>query len=181
MINYCTHTLIQKHSLRALSQLCVSLHSSLSRLMEDHALESSSFNHLLVLCLKYVEPCVSHYLTSSSSSQPLSSHPNWHKLKRTLKPYFSDVLVLLQTLKEPSMQLVMVQHIHCFIPHFACFPKLTAQLHKLLVTCWSSGEAQVQVVAFMALRRMVQLNPQHMLSLTLKVSYTLSVTIVLLW
>ena len=165
-----THTHTQSQSLHSLSQLCNTLHSSLLSVTEGQSSFSQGaahFNRLLVYCLKHVDSCITHYVPVGKTS--LSSHPNWRRVKPILKCFLSDLLLLLQTLRDPSMQDVILRQILSFVQHYVCFPKLNKQLHKLLVEIWSTGNGHAQVLAFVAMKRAVRTDLKQLLPETIKV------------
>lgn len=167
-------------SLRSLSN---ALHDAINDVLVESASEGrqyfiddpSLFNSLVVACIKSVPHCLSHQLPRTPSTArhgkapPPSSLKGWGKVKTTIKVYLSDLLRLLDTLKESSMRCAILKHVQSLSEYYICFPKVVKRLQKLLVSCWSEGESHVKVLAFVVLRRITLLQPHPALHHLLKV------------
>ena len=55
-------------------------------------------------------------------------------------------------------------------PYIVCFPKTQKFYNNILVAKWESGHSQVQVLAFLLMRRIVLLRPQPTLNELFQVS-----------
>ena len=177
----CTHT--QNPSLASLSCLTTALHDAINGLLVDredytHTYftdDATVFNCLVVACLKSVKDSVSLHLVTRPHAPPNkpplpSTLKGWSKVKSIVRVYLSDLICLLETLKDPSMQCAILKHIQSFTTFCLCFPKITKRLSKVLIVCWSEGESHVQVLAFMVLHRITMLQPHPALHQLLKVT-----------
>ena len=136
--------------------------------------DSTVFNALVIACLQHVPPSLHHYFpeTSDSSSGKMclpSSQKSWKKVRRTLKQYLLDLLLLTETLQDKDMQRAILKQVHAMAPYFLCFPKVLKSLNKCLITKWSTADSHVQVLAFLAMRRVVLFQPHPALHNLLKV------------
>ena len=117
-----------------------------------------------------------HTLTLLRHKLP-STHPSWSRVKSTVKLHLPDLLSLLDTLRDPSMQASVLKHVLSLSEYFVCFPRLLKPLNRVLVEAWSreggggrgGGERGVQVLAFLCLRRTILLQPHPALHGVLKV------------
>lgn len=107
--------------------------------------------------------------TSRAKTTPPSAVKGWSKVKTTVKMHLSDLLRLLEGLKDASMLCALLKHIQAMAEYYVCYPKLAKRLRKVLVKCWAEGENHVQVMAFMVLRRITLLQPHPALHHLLKV------------
>lgn len=132
------------------------------------------FNAVVVACLKHVSTCLSHHTPPQQHGrrpQLPSSHKGWSKVRRTVKPYLSDLLRLSQGVREPSMQCAVLRHMQDIVLYFASYPKLQRELSSTLISLWAGGEQSVQVLAFLILRRITLVHPHPSLHRTLKKLY----------
>ena len=177
-----THTHTQRPSLPHLRSLSTALHDAINGLLVESANTSTTyfvddpsvFNSLVISCIKSVPHSLSLLLprppaTSRGRTPPPSTLKGWSKVKTTIKVYLSDLVRLLDSLKDASMRCALLKHIQSLSDYYLCFPKLVRQLQKLLVRCWSEGESHVQVMAFIVLRRLTMLQPHPALHHLLKV------------
>lgn len=86
-----------------------------------------------------------------------------------MEPYLSDLLRLLEGLREPAMQCVVLRHMQTLSAYYVSLPQLQRALVRSLVAQWATGEHHVRVVAFLILRRVTLLLPHPSLHHTLKV------------
>ena len=178
-----THTHTQRPSLASFRALSMALHDAINVLIADRADhtrtylidDASLFNMLVISCFKSVPHFLSQHLArplvvGSHGHTPLpSSLKGWSKVRTSIKVYLSDLLQLLETLKESSMRCAILKHIQCMEDYFLCYPKLAKRLVIVLVSCWSEAESHVQVMAFVVLRRITILQPHPALHHLLKV------------
>lgn len=94
-----------------------------------------------------------------------------------MKQYLYDLLSLVETLQDGDMQRAVLKQIHSMAAYFACFPKLVKKLNKCLVEKWATGESHIQVLAFLALRRVVLFQSHPALHTLLKVTWCIQITI----
>lgn len=135
--------------------------------------DSSVFNSIVVACFQHVPASLSHYFPQSSAptSKPClpTSQGAWGRVRRTVKQYLFDLLRLAETLQDRDMQSAVLKQVHTMAIFFVCFPKLLKVLNKCLIEKWSTADSHVQVLAFLALRRIVLLQPHPALHNLLKV------------
>ncbi len=67
------------------------------------------------------------------------------------------------------MQCLVLKQVQTMLIYYLCFPKILKRLNKCLVEKWSAGENHVQVLAFLALRKLVLFQPHPSLHTLLKV------------
>ncbi len=167
-------------------QLCAALHAAITTFLHrqqdtptQHGLvvkDSVVFNGIVASCFQHIPLCLHHHFPlsappSSTMSCPLpSSQEAWRKVRRTVKLYLTDLLFLAETLQDLDMQKAVLKQFHSMASYFVCLPKLLKPLNKCLVEKWSTGENSVQVLAFLAMRRTVLLQPHPALHTLLKVS-----------
>jgi hypothetical protein len=53
--------------------------------------------------------------------------------------------------------------------YFACFPKLSRKLFKVLVKLWSTPDSTLSVLSFLLIRRLVSASPNIMVEAAFKV------------
>lgn len=165
---------LQTKSLHSLRLLCGALHVAIATTLCEASLavtDSAVFNTMVVSCLAHVPGCLNHHLppTTCAKPRPPSSHASWHRVKRTVKQYLSDLLSLLHGLQDSTMQCAVLKQVQTLSAYWICFPKLVKTLNKTLVERWTSGESHVQVLAFLSLRKLVILRPHPALHELLKV------------
>lgn len=185
----------QNNSLHALRLLCGALHAAMATLLHreqekaaatgDRAKfvaggsrfvvkDSAVFNAIIVACFQHVPPSLFHWFPQSSSlpgakaSLP-SCQKSWGRVRRTVKQYLFDVVQLAETLQDVDMQSAVLKHIHAIAIFFVCFPKLLKVLNKCLIEKWSTADSHVQVLAFLAMRRLVLCQSHPALHVLLKV------------
>lgn len=179
--------LSQKHSLRSLHLLCGSLHAAILTLLprdqdqQQHTpfsfvvKESAVFNNIVVSCFQQVPSCLEHHIphTSSGMSGKVclpTSQDAWTRVRRTVKQYLFDLLSLVETLQDTDMQSAVLKQISSMAAYFVCFPKLLKRLNRCLVEKWATGENHLQVLAFLALRRVLLFQSHPALHTLLKVN-----------
>lgn len=143
--------------------------------------DSAVFNSVVVSCFQHVPTCLQYHFphtSTSSSLAPLtklclpSSQEAWSKVRRTLKQYLSDLLSLADTLQDEDMQHAVLKQIHSMAEYFASLPKLVKPLNRCLVEKWSTSKSHVQILAFLALRKVVLFQSHPALHTLLKVRDT---------
>lgn len=175
----------QSHSLHSLRLLSGALHAAiLTTLQHDldtptpyHFVvqDSAVFNALVTSCFQQVPTCLHHHFPhTSSSSTPTkprlpSSQTSWSKIRRTVKQYLFDLLSLAGALQDADMQHAVLKQVHSMAAYFASLPKLLKPLNKYLLEKWSNGEGRVQVLAFLALRKVLLYQAHPALHTLLKV------------
>lgn len=159
----------QNHSMASLSRMTSALHAAVQGLLAEaqpdsayYVDDASVFNSLVVSCLKTVPQCLSHHLSWPPPSQRgrPSAQNGWGKVKSIVRTYLLDLIVLLENLKDQSMQCALLKHIRSLTDYYLCFPKICKRLVKMLVVCWSEGDSHTRVMAFVVLRH-VTLNQPH--------------------
>lgn len=79
------------------------------------------------------------------------------------------MLALAEALQDADMQRAVLKHMHSMAPYFASYPKLVKPFNKCLVEKWSGSEGHVQVLAFLALRKVTLFQSHPALHTLLKV------------
>lgn len=134
--------------------------------------DSTVFNAIVVACLQHVPASLLHYFPQTSApAKPClpSSQGSWSRVRRTVKQYLFDLVRLAETLQNTEMQRAVLKHIYTMAIFFVCFPKLLKVLNKCLIEKWSTADSHVQVLAFLALRRIVLFQSHPALHVLLKV------------
>lgn len=177
-------SLFQSHSLHPLRLLCGSLHAAMVTIFHQDkdsftpysfvVKDSMVFNAIVAACFQHVSPALLHRFPqtgSSTSSKPSlpSSQPAWTKVRRTVKQYLHDLLSLAETLQDVDMQRAVLKQVHIMAPFYVCLPKILKILNKCLIEKWSTAHSHVQVLAFLALRRIVLYQAHPALHVLLKV------------
>lgn len=182
-------SLSQSHSLHSLRLLCGSLHAAMVTIFHQDkdgstpysfvVKDSVVFNAIVAACFQHMSTALHHHFpqtASSTSSKPClpSSQAAWTKVRRTVKQYLHDLLSLAETLQDVDMQRAVLKQVRIMAPFYVCLPKILKILNKCLIEKWSTADSHVQVLAFLALRRIVlyQAHPAlHVLLKVLIISY----------
>ena len=180
----------QKSSLHTLRLLCGALHAAMATLLRGEqekatrakfvagrsrfvVKDSAVFNAIVVACFQHVPSSLSHHFPESSGAGSKARLPSsqeaWGRVKRTVKQYLFDIVRLAETLQDVDMQSAVLKHVHSMAIFFVCFPKLLKVLNKCLIEKWSTADSHVQVLAFLAMRRLVLFQSHPALHVLLKV------------
>ncbi|XP_033642128.1 nucleolar complex protein 2 homolog [Asterias rubens] len=152
---------LQVFSLNSLHEVVKAFRAAVQQISSDaevsqYRVEGSAvFNAMVSLCLKHVHPTLQKVLEMEDKPVKKRNLPTtskkWHQVQATVKIYITDIVKLLKQLSETTIVCVVLRHIHRMIPYFCCFPRLTKDLVKKLVTLWSTGEEAVRVLSFLSL------------------------------
>nr|SVE75009.1 EOG090X02MG [Daphnia dolichocephala] len=133
---------------------------------------SAAFNAVVRLCIIDLIPAFKRFLKSPPDEKlNLEKCKSWTKLRLHVKSYLADVIRLLGSLTESSLQSVILKHIHQLIPFYVAFAKLSRVLCKRLVTVWCSAEDTVRVLAFLSILRLARTMPGQLLEPIIKAMY----------
>nr|SVE74070.1 EOG090X02MG [Daphnia barbata] len=133
---------------------------------------SAAFNAVVRLCMIDLIPALKRFLKSPPDEKlNLEKCKSWTKLRLHVKSYLADVIRLLGSLTESSLQSVILKHIHQLIPFYAAFVKLSRVLCKRLVAVWCSAEDTVRVLAFLSVLRLARIMPGQLLEPIIKAMY----------
>lgn len=131
---------------------------------------STVFNAVVVACFRHVPSSLQQHFPQASSKPSLpSSQRPWTRVRRTVKQYLFDLIQLTETLQDKDMQQTVLKQVHAMAIFFVCFPKILKVINKCLIEKWSAADSHVQVLAFLAMRRLVLLQPHPALHVLLKV------------
>ena len=181
-------SLSQSHSLHSLRLLCGSLHAAMVTIFHQDkdgstpysfvVKDSIVFNAIVAACFQHISPALNHHFpqtASSTSTKPClpSVQPAWTKVRRTVKQYLYDLLSLAETLQDIDMQRAVLKQVHIMAPFYVCLPKILKLLNKCLIEKWSTADSHIQVLAFLALRRIVLHQAHPALHVLLKVRWDL--------
>uniref|UniRef100_A0A914WXR4 Nucleolar complex protein 2 homolog n=1 Tax=Plectus sambesii TaxID=2011161 RepID=A0A914WXR4_9BILA len=103
-------------------------------------------------------------------SGPLSRFRRWKKYSAVVKQYLSDLLSFLGEVQEAEVISATIRAINKMVDLYVIFAKLSRQLVKQLVRVWSRKQEECRVVAFIALSKLIRVQPD-MFSFIIKSCY----------
>jgi nucleolar complex protein 2 len=131
------------------------------------------FNTLLVATLKHLNSFLDNFLKLKKNTgrvNPTSSS-EWTRVKIPMKTYTSDLITLLTTLSDTSMLSAILKQIFSLSQYYILYPRTMTGLMKRLVVCWSEGEEEVRILAFLNIRKFTLLQSHPALTKVLKRIY----------
>nr|CAB3264387.1 nucleolar complex protein 2 homolog [Phallusia mammillata] len=142
---------------------------------------SATFNAVIGLCLSHVTPALAkilQYFPDKMKQTKRKKHPlpftceRWASVRDILRSYLHDVVVLAQSLLEPSVNRVVLRHLLLLLPYFVSFPKISKSLLKYLIKSWSSDDNEsIRVLAFLCITRLIKMEKDRFLEHTMKQTY----------
>lgn len=169
-------------SVQTISDVVEAFHAALMRVAPEEersecALKvdgSAVFNAVVQMCVLDLLPALRKCLSLSEVSLNFTSPAKckrWSKVKTLVRSYVTDLLQLLQGVASVNISTVVLKHLHQMTPFVVCFPIVTKQFLKRMISLWSTGEETVRVVAFMCILRATSLQKSALLDQTLRHMY----------
>lgn len=133
---------------------------------------SAVFNGVIQLCILYLPDAFKHFLKLGTSTHfEVHKCKKFVKVKRALKSYLTDLIMILQNVSSANIQSVLLKHLHQMLPYTQSFSSLRKPLLRILLKFWSSAEETVRVVAFLCILRIATSHKETVLELLLKTMY----------
>ncbi|EDV23938.1 uncharacterized protein TRIADDRAFT_57673 [Trichoplax adhaerens] len=121
------------------------------------------------------DPEFYNYLKDNDQNLPdlPSSSKKWPQFKSSIKSYLSDLLQLLKHISDPKILCGILRSFKSIFRYCGCFPKLCRQYMKHLMHLWSSStQEDVRVLAFLCIRKLMDLLTSKEFNETIKLMYT---------
>lgn len=133
---------------------------------------AAAFNGVIQLCVLYLESAVRRFLGLHERTA-LKPHKckKWNKVRSMLRGYIIDMTKLLEQVSSANILIVLLKHLHQFVPMISSFTSLAKPILKRLVSLWSTGEETVRVLSFLCILRITRDQQLTVLSTVLKAMY----------
>ncbi|ORX47242.1 Noc2-domain-containing protein [Hesseltinella vesiculosa] len=111
------------------------------------------FNKVLTSTMHFAPIVFDHHLLKSNPSSPRKAK-QWTHLQSTIKTYLNNLLYLLRSLTDVSMQYLTVQEAEKCTAYWACFDRLPKDYLKVLLHMYSNmgSSDNVRIQSFLAIR-----------------------------
>ncbi|KAI9017601.1 Noc2p family-domain-containing protein [Gaertneriomyces semiglobifer] len=138
----------------------------------------SIFNSLLLLVIRHAPLVFNHHLGWSEEKKGIPSQTTkWKRVQILVKSYLSNLVRLMTALTDTTLLSFLVRESSSSGIYFACFPKLSKDYLKCLLTIWSSDTAEsdgekekLRIVSFLAIRKLCIVAPTSFLDMAMKSS-----------
>lgn len=133
---------------------------------------AAAFNGVIQLCVLHLQSAIRRFLGlhEHTALQPHKCK-KWNKIRTTLRGYIVDMTKLLEHVSSANILIILLKHLHQFVPMIASFTSLTKPILKRLVSLWSTGEETVRVLSFLCILRITRDQQMTVLSTVLKAMY----------
>ncbi|KAK0549592.1 Nucleolar Complex 2 protein [Tilletia horrida] len=158
--------MIQSHSVRSLRKLLLAFRSAArvgSAGANDDAdlaysIESASmFNNVVMTTVRFTPVVLQHHLPYKSLANGKFKLPTNDKkyamLQAAVKSFASNLVYLLKTMPDQSMVLDVVTQSSKMIPYLMPIRKSARDYLNTLINLWSTGQDDVRISAFLAVRK----------------------------
>ena len=182
MVTKWRESLVSDKSVQTISDVIQAFHAALQRVAPEEERTAcifkvdggAVFNAVVQMCVLDLLPALRKYLNLTSGSL---SHTNpvkckrWVKVKTLIRAYAVDLLQLLGGIASTNISTILLKHIHQMTPFIICFPNVTKQFLKKMISLWGTGEETVRVVAFMCILRATTIQQRTLLDQNLRLMY----------
>lgn len=182
MVKKWRESLQSDKSVQTISDVVQAFHAALQRVAPEEERSAcifkveggAVFNAVVQMCVLDLLPALLKYLNLSSGSLSYTNPvkcKRWVKVKTLVRAYAVDLLQLLGGIASANISTILLKHIHQMTPFIVCFPNVTKQFLKKMISLWGTGEETVRVVAFMCILKATTLQQRTLLDQTLRLMY----------
>ncbi|KAI9338457.1 Noc2p family-domain-containing protein [Obelidium mucronatum] len=175
--------LIEQHSLRSAKKVVLAFRAVVSQgETESETAEVQTYvagneklaNNATVLALKYLGGVFDHHLPVkvNKGKTPLpSSAPKWKIVAPLVKSLLTNILRFLDQVSDEGMLRFVIRESEKLAVYFACVPKSSKDLLKVICVFWTSTTAETRITAFLTIRRLAIACPSPYLENAIKGAY----------
>lgn len=172
--------LLEHRSLRALRKLLIAFRSAVHMNEDDQVLlwridNAAVYTKLVTTSLRYTPIVLAHHLPykilpNGKFKQPSQSAKQKALQKLTLS-YFNNVVHLIPQLTDPETLRLALTESAKILPYVVSSRKAVKTYLKKCLELWSTGEDDVRIAAFLAIRRLASSTDDSIVDLVLKSTY----------
>ncbi|KAG8997246.1 Nucleolar Complex 2 protein [Tulasnella sp. 427] len=133
------------------------------------------FNQLVVASLKFTPMVLMHHIPykelSDGRFKPPAQVPKTEKISRLVASFLSSIAKLMTTLSDSDTQVLALNETSKLIPYVSGQRRAVKNYLKMSLELWSSGEDEVRLAAYMALRKLGASSDTSLLDMVMKASY----------
>ncbi|KAJ7584843.1 Noc2-domain-containing protein [Mycena floridula] len=172
--------LLEHRSLRALRKLLIAFRSAIYMNEEDqtHAwrIDSASvYNKTIITTLRYTPVVLEHHVPHKTGAngkfKPPTQTPKFQTLQKLILSYFHNVIRALSQLTDNETLKVAVTESAKIIPYIVSSRKTVKLYLKTCLELWSSGQDEIRIAAFLAIRTLASATDDSILDNVLKGIY----------
>ncbi|KAG1744451.1 Noc2-domain-containing protein [Suillus lakei] len=172
--------LLEHRSLRALRKLLIAFRSAVHMNEDNQVLlwridNAAVYTKLVTTSLRYTPIVLAHHLPyktlpNGKFKQPTQSAKQKALQKLTLS-YFNNVVHLIPQLTDPETLRLALTESAKILPYVVSSRKAVKTYLKKCLELWSTGEDDVRIAAFLAIRRLASSTEDSIVDLVLKSTY----------
>lgn len=172
--------LLEHRSLRALRKLLIAFRSAVHMNEDDQVLlwridNATVYTKLVTTSLRYTPIVLAHHLPykilpNGKFKQPSQSAKQKALQKLTLS-YFNNVVHLITQLTDPETLRLALTESAKILPYVVSSRKAVKTYLKKCLELWSTGEDDVRIATFLAIRRLASSTDDSIVDLVLKSTY----------
>ncbi|KAG2123423.1 Noc2-domain-containing protein [Suillus clintonianus] len=172
--------LLEHRSLRALRKLLIAFRSAVHMNEDDQVLlwridNAAVYTKLVTTSLRYTPIVLAHHipyktLPNGKFKQPTQSGKQKALQKLTLS-YFNNVVHLIPQLTDPETLRLALTESAKILPYVVSSRKAVKTYLKKCLELWSTGEDDIRIAAFLAIRRLASSTEDSIVDLVLKSTY----------